>query len=60
MTTQRNKIRHVHTVACAARQLGADEVLIYNPTLALECENGVIWVHGLDDETAFRPSPMTA
>ncbi len=60
MSTHRNKIRHVHTVACVARQLGADEVLIYNLTLALEREDGVIWVYGLDDETAFWPSPMTA
>lgn len=50
MSTQRNKIRYVHTGACVATQLGADEVLIYNLTLALEREDGVIWVYGLNDD----------
>ena len=50
MSTQRNKVHHVHTVARVARQLGVDEDLIHNLTLGLEPEDGVIWVYGLDDD----------
>ncbi len=50
MSTQRNKVHHVHTVARVARQLGVDEDLIHTLTLGLEPEDGVIWVYGLDDD----------
>ena len=50
MSTQRNKVHHVHTVASVARQLGVDEDLIHTLTLGLEPEDGVIWVYGLDDD----------
>jgi hypothetical protein len=35
MSTQRNKVHHVHTVARVAKQLGVDEDLIHNLTLVL-------------------------
>ena len=35
MSTQRNKVHHVHTVARLARQLGVDEDLIHTFTLGL-------------------------
>ncbi len=50
MTTQRNKVHHVHTVARVARQLGVNEDLIHDLTLGLEPEDGLIWVYGLDDD----------
>lgn len=50
MSTQRNKVHHVYTVAHVARQLGVEEDLIHNLTLGLEPEDGLIWVYGLDDD----------
>ena len=50
MSTQRNKVHHVHTVGRVAQQLGVDEDLIHNLTLGLEPEDGVIWVYGVDDD----------
>lgn len=50
MSTQRNKVHHVHTVARVARQLGVDEDLIHTLTLGVEPEDGAIWVYGLDDD----------
>ncbi len=50
MSTQRNKIHHVHTVARVAKQLGVDQGLIHTLILGLEPEDGVIWVYGLDDD----------
>ena len=65
MSTQRNKVHHVHTVASVARQLGVDEDLIHTLTLGLEPEDGVIWVYDIDDDDgvlAFTdwPSPTRA
>ncbi|HUZ13854.1 MAG TPA: hypothetical protein VMU93_13525 [Caulobacteraceae bacterium] len=50
MTTQRNKVHHVWTVAVVARDLGVDEDLIHELTLALESEDGLIWVYDVDNE----------
>ena len=50
MTAQRNKVHHVWTVAVVARDLGVDEDLIHELTLALEPEDGVIWVYDVDNE----------
>lgn len=50
MSSQRNKVHHVYTVAYVARQLGVGEDLIHDLTLGLEPEDGVIWVYGLDDD----------
>jgi hypothetical protein len=50
MSTQRNKVHHVHTVAYVASRLGVDEDLIHDLTLGLEPEDGVIWVYGLDED----------
>ena len=53
MSTQRNKVHHVHTVAYVASRLGVDEDLIHDLTLGLEPEDGVIWVYGLDDDAVL-------
>ena len=50
MSTQRNKVHHVHTVARVARQLGVEEDLIHTLTLGLETEDGVIWIYDIDDD----------
>ena len=56
MSLQRNKVHHVYTAGLVAKRLGVDEDLIHELTVGLEPEDGVIWVHGLDDgdgTTAF-------
>ena len=50
MSSQRNRVHHVHTVAYVASQLGVGEDLIHDLTLGLEPEDGVIWVYGIDDD----------
>jgi hypothetical protein len=50
MTVQRNKVHHVYTAQLVAKRLGVDENLIHELTLALEPEDGVIWVYGVDDD----------
>ena len=51
---QRNKVHHVHTVGRVAEDLGVDENLIHELTLALEPEDGVIWVYAVDDDDGIR------
>jgi hypothetical protein len=50
MTTQRNKVHHVWTLAVLARDFGVDEDLIHDLTLGFETEDGVIWVYDIDNE----------
>jgi hypothetical protein len=50
VTTQRNKVHHVWTVAVLARDFGVDEDLIHDLTLGLEPEDGVIWVYDVENE----------
>ena len=49
MTTQRNKVHHVRTIECVAKDLGVDVDLIHDLALGLEPEDGLIWVYDLDD-----------
>jgi hypothetical protein len=50
VTTQRNKVHHVWTVAVLARDFGVDEDLIHDLALGLEPEDGVIWVYDVDND----------
>jgi hypothetical protein len=50
VSSQRNKVHHIYTVAHVARQLGVGGDLIHDLPLGLEPEDGVIWVYGLDDD----------
>ncbi len=50
MTTQRNKVHHVWTIAVVARDFGVSEDMIHDLTLGLEPEDGVIWVYDIDNE----------
>ncbi len=47
---QRNKVHHVYTVDCVAKELGGSEDLIHYLTLGLEPEDGVIRVYGIGDD----------
>ena len=50
LTMQRNKVHHVRTVERLAKDLGVYEDLIHDITLALQPEDGVIRVYGLDND----------
>ena len=44
-----NKVRHVKTITRIARELGENEDWLFDVAIEMEPEDGVIWVHGLDD-----------
>ena len=50
MTTQRNKIHHVTTIARVAIELGEDEDWLWEVAGEMEPEDGLIWVHGPADD----------
>ncbi len=50
MTSQRNKVHCVWTVAVVARDFSVGEDLIHDLTLGLEPEDGVIWVYDIDKD----------
>lgn len=45
-----NKVSHVRTIDRIAKDLGEDVDFLFDVALEMEPEDGVIWVHGLDDE----------
>ena len=45
-----NKVSHIETVDLVAKELGEDVDTLYDAALGMEPEDGLIWVHGLDDE----------
>ena len=45
-----NKVSHIKTVDLVAKELGEDVDTLYDVALGMEPEDGLIWVHGLDDE----------
>lgn len=51
MTTQRNKVHAVSTLTLVARQLGVDEDWLADVAIGMEPEDGLIWVHGPDDDS---------
>ena len=51
MTTQRNKVHAVSTLTLVARQLGVNEDWLADIAIDMEPEDGLIWVHGPDDDT---------
>lgn len=50
-------IHHAFTIKQAARILGCDEDLLWNLSDQLEPEDGVIWIHDIDEiqTLAFTP-----
>lgn len=53
MTTQRNKVHAVSTLTLVARQLGVDEDWLADIAIDMEPEDGLIWIHGPDDDDSI-------
>jgi hypothetical protein len=45
-----NKVSHIRTIDLVAKDIGESVDFILDVALEMEPEDGVIWVHGLDDE----------
>ncbi|PPQ33239.1 hypothetical protein CCR94_02230 [Rhodoblastus sphagnicola] len=50
MSTQRNKVHSVTTIARVAIDLGVDEDCLWDIANQMEPEDGLIWVYGLGDD----------
>ena len=50
MTTQLNKVYAVKTIAIVAHELGENEDWLWDIANSMEPEDGLIWVHGPNDE----------
>jgi hypothetical protein len=45
-----NKVSHIKTIDLVAKELGEDIDALHDVALEMEPEDGLIWVHGLDDK----------
>lgn len=45
-----NKVSHIKTIDLIAKEIGENIDALYDVALEMEPEDGLIWVHGLDDE----------
>ena len=45
-----NKVSRVRTIDRVARDLGEDVNFLFDVAIEMEPEDGLIWVHGLEDE----------
>ncbi len=45
-----NKVSHVKTIECVAKELGEDVGWLHDVALEKDVEDGVIWVYGVDDD----------
>ena len=45
-----NKVSHIKTVDLVAKELGEDVDTLYDVALGMEHEDGLIWVHDLDEK----------
>jgi len=50
MTSQRNKVHHVTTIARVAIELGVDEDWLWDVAIEMEPEDGLIWVYAPGDD----------
>lgn len=50
MSSQRNKVHSVTTIARVAIDLGVDEDWLWDIANEMEPEDGLIWVYGLGDD----------
>lgn len=50
MSSQRNKVTHVTSIARVAIELGVDEDWLWDVANEMEPEDGLIWVYGAGDE----------
>jgi hypothetical protein len=45
-----NKVSYVKTIDLVAKDLGEDVDMLHDVSIGMEPEDGLIWVHGLDDD----------
>ena len=50
MSSQRNKVHHVTTIARVAIELGEDEDWLWDVAGEMDAEDGLIWVYGPGDD----------
>jgi hypothetical protein len=50
MSSQRNKVHHVTTIARVAIELGEDEGWLWDVAGEMDTEDGLIWVYGPGDD----------
>ena len=48
-----NKVSHVRTISRVAKELSEDVDFLFDVALEMEPEDGVIWVQGIDDDSAI-------
>jgi hypothetical protein len=48
-----NKVSHIRTIDRVAKELGEDVDFLFDIALEMEPEDGVIWVHGLEDDSVM-------
>jgi hypothetical protein len=48
-----NKVSHVRTINRVAKELSEDVDFLFDVALEMEPEDGVIWVQGIDDDSAI-------
>ena len=48
-----NKVSHIRTIDLVAKDIGESVDFIRDVALEMEPEDGVIWIHGLDDESVM-------
>jgi hypothetical protein len=48
-----NKVSHVRTIDRVAKELGEDVDFLFDVATEMEPEDGLIWVHGLDEESVM-------
>jgi hypothetical protein len=53
LMSQVNKVYSVSTIALVARELGVDEDWLAELAIVMDREDGLIWVHSLDNEHAM-------
>ncbi len=51
-------ISHVFTIKRAARILGCKEDLLWDLSDQLEPEDGVVWIHDIDETQSFAFTPL--
>jgi hypothetical protein len=48
-----NKVSHIRIIDRVAKELGEDVDFLFDIALEMEPEDGVIWVHGLEDDSVM-------
>jgi hypothetical protein len=48
-----NKVSRVRTIDRLAKDLGEDVNFLFDVAIEMEPEDGLIWVHGLDDDSVI-------